>query len=81
MKVFVHVEQAGDVKWHSTTERFDRIPAVGEYVAKTVDGSQQWFEVTIVVHIPEDEPGDHDAELYARRVDFDAEIAAMQAKV
>jgi hypothetical protein len=79
MKVLLHVEQTGDVKWHSTTEHFARVPSVGEYVAKTVDAKQQWYEVSIVVHIPSEEPGDFDAEVYARHLDFDAEVASMRA--
>ncbi|MBW2522719.1 MAG: hypothetical protein JRI23_01025 [Deltaproteobacteria bacterium] len=80
MKVSLHVEQPGEVKWHTTTEQFARIPAVGEYVAKTTSAAQEWFEVVIVVHIPVDEPGDFDAEVYARRVDLDAEIARMSGR-
>lgn len=77
MKVSLHVEQPGEVKWHTTTEQFGRVPAVGEYVAKTVAAVQEWYEVVIVVHIPSAEPGDFDAEVYARQVDLDAEIASM----
>lgn len=77
MKVSLHVEQSGKIKWHTTTEQFARVPAVGEYVAKTVDRVQEWYEVAIVVHIPEAEQGEFDAEVYARRVDLDAEVARM----
>lgn len=80
MKVSLHVEQPGEVKWHTTTEQFARVPAVGEYVAKTVAQAQEWYEVAIVVHIPKAEPGDFDAEVYARRVDLDAEIATMSSR-
>lgn len=77
MKVCLHVEQTGSVKWHTTTEQFAQVPAVGEYVAKTVDKGQEVYEVATVVHIPAAEQGDFDAEVYARQVDLDAEIARM----
>lgn len=57
---FLHTKSP-DGEWVNTLKWFDRLPEVGEYVARSADNV--WFQVKLVVHCP---PGEkYGAEVYA----------------
>ena len=64
--VFLHTYETPDAPTEPTNERrlFARIPAVGEYVATSVESDL--YRVYLVIHTPF-EDSDFDAEVYAVR--------------
>lgn len=67
MKVFLHTRSAGKHDWVNTSEEFEQIPRVGEYIAR--ESGSGWCRVDLVVWLPQSAKTTYLVEVYAVAVD------------